>query len=83
MHVGKLYLITCTIGSPPLSEAELNTVLLWPMTLALYGLLPQNSTSLWEMLPTNVMDEAMRLHDECLRAHLATYQGYESASEGG
>jgi hypothetical protein len=34
------------------------------------------------MLPTNVMDEAMRLHDDCLRAHLAAYQGYESASEG-
>lgn len=42
----------------------------------------QNSTSLWEMLPTSVMDEAMRLHDECLRLHLGKYQGYESASEG-
>ena len=35
-----------------------------------------------ELLPTIVMDECMRLHDECLRKLLAKHRGYESATEG-
>ncbi|KAL6749138.1 hypothetical protein V8C86DRAFT_1052673 [Haematococcus lacustris] len=40
----------------------------------------QNSTSLWEMLPTNVMDQCMRLHDDCLRQHLGRHEGYGPAN---
>ena len=35
-----------------------------------------------EMLPNMVMDECMRLHDECMRKLLAKHRGYESATEG-
>ncbi|KAL6751779.1 hypothetical protein V8C86DRAFT_648628 [Haematococcus lacustris] len=42
----------------------------------------QNSTSLWEMLPTNVMDQCMRLHDDCLRQHLGRHEGYGVWSRG-
>lgn len=42
----------------------------------------QNSTTLFEILPTEVMDRAMRLHDECFRRNLTKHRGYESATEG-
>ncbi|GAX76365.1 hypothetical protein CEUSTIGMA_g3811.t1 [Chlamydomonas eustigma] len=42
----------------------------------------QNSTTLFEVLPTRVMDKAMIIHDTCMRACMAKYQGYESCTEG-
>jgi hypothetical protein len=34
----------------------------------------QNSTTLFEILPTEVMDRAMRLHDECFRRNLTMHR---------
>ncbi|GFR50128.1 hypothetical protein Agub_g12279, partial [Astrephomene gubernaculifera] len=42
----------------------------------------QNSTNLWEQLPTAVMNETLRLHHRCLRGLLPKCNGYESATEG-
>ena len=47
----------------------------------LFGLV-QNSTTLFEVLPTRVMDSAMMLHDHVMRSNLAKHQGYESVTEG-
>ncbi|EFJ45840.1 hypothetical protein VOLCADRAFT_118195 [Volvox carteri f. nagariensis] len=41
-----------------------------------------NSTGLWESLPEEVMDQALKLHHACLRALLQRFNGYESATEG-
>lgn len=41
-----------------------------------------NSTALWESLPGEVMDVALRLHHACIRSVLLRYNGYESATEG-
>eukprot|EP00198_Chlamydomonas_reinhardtii_P005062 XP_001694398.1 predicted protein [Chlamydomonas reinhardtii] len=41
-----------------------------------------NSTALWESLPEEVMDLALKLHHACLRSLLARFNGYESATEG-
>ncbi|KXZ48733.1 hypothetical protein GPECTOR_25g317 [Gonium pectorale] len=42
----------------------------------------QNSTVLWETLPADVMDVALRCHHEVLRGLLPLHRGYESATEG-
>ncbi|GIL79822.1 hypothetical protein Vretifemale_9103 [Volvox reticuliferus] len=42
----------------------------------------QDSTALWEMLPSNVMDRAIKEHHTCLRKLLLKHSGYESATEG-
>jgi len=42
----------------------------------------ENSTRLWESLPAEVMDEAMRQHCTLLRSLMAKHSGYESATEG-
>ncbi|KAG2484543.1 hypothetical protein HYH03_016678 [Edaphochlamys debaryana] len=41
-----------------------------------------NSTALWESLPEEVMDTALRLHHACIRALILRFNGYESATEG-
>ncbi|KAG2440556.1 hypothetical protein HYH02_010140 [Chlamydomonas schloesseri] len=40
----------------------------------------QDSTSLWESLPAEVMDVAIRLHHGAMRRLLVTHHGYESAT---
>ncbi|EFJ49433.1 guanylyl and adenylyl cyclase family member, partial [Volvox carteri f. nagariensis] len=40
----------------------------------------QDSTALWEMLPSNVMDRAIKEHHTCLRKLLLKHSGYESAT---
>ncbi|GLI68045.1 hypothetical protein VaNZ11_012368 [Volvox africanus] len=42
----------------------------------------QDSTALWEILPSNVMDRAIKEHHTCLRKLLLKHSGYESATEG-
>ncbi|GIL88278.1 hypothetical protein Vretifemale_16198 [Volvox reticuliferus] len=42
----------------------------------------QNSTVLWESLPAEIMDVALRCHNEVLRGLLHECKGYESATEG-
>ncbi|KAG2444465.1 hypothetical protein HXX76_001217 [Chlamydomonas incerta] len=42
----------------------------------------QNSTVLWETLPPEVMDAAIRCHHDVLRGLLQPHGGYESATEG-
>lgn len=42
----------------------------------------QGSTQLWEMLPADVMDSAMREHHRIMRHALVMHDGYESATEG-
>ncbi|GLI70646.1 hypothetical protein VaNZ11_015578, partial [Volvox africanus] len=42
----------------------------------------QDSTTLWEALPADVMSEAVRLHHTCVRRLLLVHGGYESATEG-
>ncbi|KAG2493822.1 hypothetical protein HYH03_008040 [Edaphochlamys debaryana] len=42
----------------------------------------QDSTSLWESLPAEVMDVAVRSHHATMRRLLVPHQGYESATEG-
>ncbi|KAG2434059.1 hypothetical protein HXX76_007787 [Chlamydomonas incerta] len=42
----------------------------------------QDSTALWEMLPSSVMDRAIKEHHTCLRKLLLKHSGYESATEG-
>ncbi|GFR48852.1 hypothetical protein Agub_g10806, partial [Astrephomene gubernaculifera] len=42
----------------------------------------QDSTALWEMLPSSVMDRAIKEHHMCLRKLLLKHSGYESATEG-
>eukprot|EP00198_Chlamydomonas_reinhardtii_P000604 XP_001689939.1 predicted protein [Chlamydomonas reinhardtii] len=42
----------------------------------------QNSTVLWETLPPDVMDAAIRCHHDVLRGLLQPHGGYESATEG-
>lgn len=42
----------------------------------------QGSTQLWEMLPADVMDRALRMHQAVLRSALRRHAGYESATEG-
>lgn len=41
----------------------------------------QNSTHLWESLPHNVMDSAVRTHHEVLRGLLRKHKGYEPCTE--
>ncbi|GIL68615.1 hypothetical protein Vafri_21869 [Volvox africanus] len=41
-----------------------------------------NSTGLWESLPEEVMDQALKLHNTCMRALLVRFNGYESTTEG-
>jgi hypothetical protein len=43
----------------------------------------QNSTVLWESLPADVMEQAMRLHHATFRRLLAKHNGYESATGSG
>ena len=42
----------------------------------------QNSTVLWETLPSHVMDEALRIHHEIIRGLMPEHNAYESATEG-
>ncbi|GLI65580.1 hypothetical protein VaNZ11_009153, partial [Volvox africanus] len=42
----------------------------------------QNSTALWEQLPEEVMDIALKLHHNTFRRLLTRYDGYESGTEG-
>eukprot|EP00798_Chlamydomonas_sp_ICE-L_P020586 gene20586-27384_t len=42
----------------------------------------QSSTDLWEALRSEVMDEALQLHNECIRTTLLCHEGYESCTEG-
>ncbi|GIL74684.1 hypothetical protein Vretimale_2319 [Volvox reticuliferus] len=42
----------------------------------------QDSTPLWEILPAEVMDSAVKLHQRVLRELLLKHAGYESATEG-
>lgn len=42
----------------------------------------QGSTSLYEQLPAQVMDEAMVLHDACMRKAMRMHDGYEAGNEG-
>ncbi|KAG2501549.1 hypothetical protein HYH03_000056 [Edaphochlamys debaryana] len=42
----------------------------------------QDSTALWETLPSAVMDRAIKEHHSCLRRLLLKHNGYESATEG-
>ncbi|GFR47140.1 hypothetical protein Agub_g8830 [Astrephomene gubernaculifera] len=42
----------------------------------------QDSTSLWEALPEDVMDAALRTHHAVVRQALGKHAGYESATEG-
>ncbi|GFR40991.1 hypothetical protein Agub_g1656, partial [Astrephomene gubernaculifera] len=42
----------------------------------------ESSTTLWEELPGNVMEQAMEMHDVILRGLAADHDGYESANEG-
>ena len=43
----------------------------------------QNSTVLWESLPPDVMERAMRLHHATFRQLLTRHNGYESATGSG
>lgn len=43
----------------------------------------QDSTALWESLPSSVMQAAMRQHDAVLRTCVAKHGGYETATEVG
>ena len=52
----------------------------WP-SLALPGL-PQDSTCLWESLPAEVMDAALKTHHTALRRTMLLHDAYESATEG-
>ncbi len=40
----------------------------------------QDSTSLWESLPAEVMDVAIRLHHGAMRKLMVTHRAYESAT---
>lgn len=42
----------------------------------------QDSTALWEMLPSHIMDEAIKEHHLTIRRLLLKHAGYESATEG-
>ncbi|GFH25639.1 guanylate cyclase domain-containing protein, partial [Haematococcus lacustris] len=42
----------------------------------------QDSTTLYECLPVEVMDACMRIAERIIRDLLAAHQGYESATEG-
>ncbi|GFH24554.1 guanylate cyclase domain-containing protein, partial [Haematococcus lacustris] len=42
----------------------------------------ESSTTLWEVLPSHVMDETLREHHACIRQVLLKHNGYESATEG-
>eukprot|EP00210_Caulerpa_lentillifera_P008996 g8586.t1 len=42
----------------------------------------QDSTTLWETIDADEMDEALQLHNACLRQILRQNRGYESATEG-
>ncbi|GIL91187.1 hypothetical protein Vretimale_18827, partial [Volvox reticuliferus] len=42
----------------------------------------QDSTVLWEGLPAEVMDAAVKLHHRVIREQLLKHKGYESATEG-
>ncbi|GFR45120.1 hypothetical protein Agub_g6500, partial [Astrephomene gubernaculifera] len=42
----------------------------------------QSSTTLWEELDPRVMDEALSLHNSCIRGLLSKHQGYECHTEG-
>ncbi|GLI62352.1 hypothetical protein VaNZ11_004969 [Volvox africanus] len=42
----------------------------------------QDSTVLWEGLPADVMDAAVKLHHRVIREQLLKHKGYESATEG-
>lgn len=43
----------------------------------------QNSTHLWEILQTDVMQRAVQLHHAVLRDKLRQFKGYETATEVG
>lgn len=43
----------------------------------------QNSTHLWELLQTDVMQRAVQLHHAVLRDKLRQFKGYETATEVG
>ncbi len=43
----------------------------------------QDSTALWESLPSSTMQAAMRQHDAVLRTCVAKHGGYETATEVG
>ncbi|GIM05292.1 hypothetical protein Vretimale_9750, partial [Volvox reticuliferus] len=42
----------------------------------------QNSTLLWEVLPSGVMDLCLGIHHSIIRKHLAETRGYELSTEG-
>eukprot|EP00798_Chlamydomonas_sp_ICE-L_P010500 gene10500-8467_t len=42
----------------------------------------QSSTDLWEALISEVMAEALQLHNKCIRTTLLRHEGYESCTEG-
>ncbi|KXZ56419.1 hypothetical protein GPECTOR_1g373 [Gonium pectorale] len=42
----------------------------------------QDSTLLWESLPPEVMDSALKIHHKIIRELLRAHRGYESATEG-
>ncbi|GAX72747.1 hypothetical protein CEUSTIGMA_g203.t1 [Chlamydomonas eustigma] len=42
----------------------------------------QNSTVLWESLPSEIMDRAYNVHHACIRRLLHKYRGYENLTEG-
>lgn len=42
----------------------------------------ENSTTLWETLPAEVMDQALQMHHATIRSLLVKHVGYESATEG-
>ncbi|GIL86420.1 hypothetical protein Vretimale_11650 [Volvox reticuliferus] len=64
---------TLTLAVRPPGATPLTTLLVTDI---------QNSTNLWEQLPTSIMNEAIRLHHRCLRGLLLKCNGYESATEG-
>ncbi|GLI67730.1 hypothetical protein VaNZ11_011931 [Volvox africanus] len=64
---------TLTLAVRPPGATPLTTLLVTDI---------QNSTNLWEQLPTSVMNETIRLHHRCLRGLLLKCNGYESATEG-
>ena len=41
----------------------------------------ENSTWMWEMLPEEVADRALSLHNDIMRSLLSKYKGYECGTE--
>jgi class 3 adenylate cyclase len=43
----------------------------------------QDSTTLWEVLPVEVMDAALKIHHNTIRKEILAHQGYESGTVSG